>query len=45
MLSQSVWSRLSYQLDAAATVLGDAPERVITGPGPGRRATPPLHTA
>ena len=35
MLSQSVWSRLSYQLDAAATVLGDAPESVITVPGPG----------
>ncbi len=35
MLSQSVWSRLSSQLDAVATILGDAPEKVITAPGPG----------
>jgi hypothetical protein len=35
MLSQSVWSRLSFQLDAVATMLADAPERVITAPGTG----------
>jgi len=34
MLSQSLWCRLSYQLGAVATVLGDAPEAVITAAGP-----------
>lgn len=35
MLSQSVWSRLSFQLDAVATILADAPESVIRAPGTG----------
>jgi len=33
MLSQSIWSRLSSQLDAVATVLADAPEQAITARG------------
>jgi DinB superfamily len=33
LLSQSVWSRLSGQLDSVATVLADAPERAITARG------------
>lgn len=35
MLSQSVWSRLSFQLDALATILADAPESVIRASGSG----------
>ena len=33
MVSQSVWSRLSGQLDAVAAVLADAPEQAITARG------------
>src|SRR4030095_4567127 len=34
MLSQSLWSRLSHQLDAAATILAGAPESLIGTSGP-----------
>src|SRR5262245_38906422 len=35
MVSQSLWNRLSFQLDAVATVLADAPEKAIVASGEG----------
>jgi hypothetical protein len=45
MLSQSVWSRLSFQLDAVATVLGDSGESLITAAGPGGSWSAQYHLA